>query len=177
MIVIIVLLMLLIGMLLDMLSTYWMVGLQGEKFREVNQNFIPGDADFFIINAIFFVILSSIAAFSLTELSSVKRYVQETNLLLYFKDIFSLKLNRENVFVSTKTVYLVSALVTIGSIGTARFLAFCNNMIEYFGGTGFMRTFMSVFSVNEQIAVTIVFSLSVILMFPVTYIILRSAVR
>lgn len=177
MIVIIVLLMLLIGMLLDMSSTYWMTVLHGERFREVNQNFTPGEIDFYITNLIFFVILSSVALFTLTELSSVKRYIKETKLLLYLKEIFSLKIGRKNDFVNLKILCFVSALVTIGSIGLGHFLAFCNNVIEYFGGTGFMQAFISAFSVHEQMAVMIVFSLSVILMFPVTFIILRLSVR
>lgn len=166
-----------VGTCLDMVSTYYMAILHGDKFREVNQNFTPGEADFIAINAICLFVFSAGALLTLIDLMTVKKYVQETNFITYLKEITSKKYFRGKDFVSLKTVSLVSLLVTVGSIGGARFLAFANNLLEYFGYAGLINLFLDTFSLNEQFAVYIVFAITAFAFFPLTYWLLRLAAR
>lgn len=172
-----VLVLLWVGTFLDMVSTYYMAVLHAGKFKEVNQNFTPGEADFIVINAIFLFVFSVGALFALIDLMATKKYLQATNFITYLKEITSKKYFRRKDFVSLKTVSLVSLLVTVGSIGGARFLAFANNLLEYFGYAGLIRLFLETFSLNEQLAVYIVFAITALAFFPLTYWLLRLAAR
>ena len=164
-----------IGTSLDMVSTYYMAVLHADDFREINQNFTPGETDFIVINAISLFVFSAGALFALIDLMILKKYLQETHFITYLKEITSKKHFRMKDFVSLKTVSLVSLLVTVGSIGGARLLAFANNLLEYIGHAGFLRLFLEAFPLNEQLAVHIVFAITALALFPLTYWLLRLA--
>ncbi len=169
--------MLWLGTFLDMVSTYYLSVLHGEKFREVNQAFTPGAADFYVINAVFLTILSAAVLFVLIDLRTTRKYIKETGFLFFLKEMASKKFYRKEDFVGLKAVSFVSILVTVGSMGGARFLAFVNNVMEFYADLGFMRIFISTFSLPDQLAVTTAFLVTTFAFFPITYWMLRSAVR
>ena len=166
-----------IGTLLDMASTYYTFGSHGDQLREVNQFFTPGEADFFVINAVVLFVLSAAALFVLIDLMTVKKYIQETGLFTCLKEMTSKRYYRKEDFVSFKIVTLVSILVTVGSIGGGSFLAVVNNVLESYGYSGFVDPFLATFSIHEQLAITIIFVITVLAFFPITYVLLRLTSR
>ena len=175
--IIVAVILLWVGAFLDMASTYFLAVLHGDQFREVNQFFTPGKADFIVINAVFLFVFSAAAILALIDFMRVKKYIRETGFGTFLKEMASKRYYRKESFVSFKVVLLVSILVVVGAVGGARFLAFVNNLVEYLGYSGFMRLFLSTFAVHDQLAVTIVFVVSVFAFFPITYILLRLSVR
>ena len=175
--ILLALMLLWLGTALDMTSTYFMATHYGDDFVEVNQFFVPGDRNFYLINALLLIAFSAAAVSVLIDLSTVRTYIQETNFLTFLKEMSSRKFFRQEDFISLKVICLVSALVTVGSIGAGRLLACINNLVEFFGYMGFMRLFLSAFPVHEQVAVHTVFALSVLACMPATYVLLRLVVR
>ena len=175
--VIVALVMLWFGVFLDMASTYFTFGTHGDQLSEVNQLVYPGNPNFFVANALISLVLSAAVMFVLIDWETVKKYIRQTGLGTYLKELTTMKYYRKEDFVSFKVVTLVSIPVFVGSVGGGRFLAFVNNVLESYGYVGFMRLFLSTFSVHDQLAVSIVFTISLLAFFPITYILLRSSVR
>ena len=162
---------------MDMVSTYFMAVFYSDEFREVNQNFSPTSLDFLVVNAVFLLVFSAAVMIVLIDWITVKKYLRETAFITYAKELISKKYFRRKDFVSLKIISLVSILVTVGAIGGGRFLAFINNLMEYLGYSGFMSHFLTAFPIHEQLAVHIVFTISVFPLFPISYLLLRLVVR
>ena len=203
--IIIVLMLLWVGTLLDMASTYFMVVVIGGEFRELNQNYLAASGDFSLvklltINGVFLLLFSLTTMLALRNRNMVKKYVRETGLGAYAKEALTPKKYyrvtvsigrtiafskeelasnfRKEDFVSHKVIALVSFLVLLGSVGGARILFFVNNLTEYYGYSGFMSLFLRAFpAVHEQFALGIVVATAVIALYPITYLLLRSTAR
>ncbi len=205
--IVIVLMLLWVGTLLDMASTYLMVVVVSDEFREVNQNYLAANGDFLLvnfltINGVFLLVFSLATMFALRNRNMVKKYIRETALGAHAKgelsskkyrvviewrpfavyakeELTSKKYCRKEDFVSHKKVVAsVSTLVVVGSVGGARFLFFVNNLTEYYGYSGFMSLFLRAFpAVHEQFALGIVSAIAVIALYPITYLLLRLTAR
>ena len=204
--IVIVLMLLWVGTLLDMASTYLAVVVVNDEFREVNQNYLAANGDFLLvnfltINGVFLLVFSSATMFALRNRNMVKKYIRETGLGVHAKEASTSKKYRVTVsigrpivfskeelpsknyvrkedFVSHKVIGSVSTLVLIGSIGGARFLCFVNNLTEYYGYPGFMSLFLWAFAaLHEQFALGIVSAIAVIALYPITYLLLRLTAR
>ena len=204
--IVVVLMLLWVGTLVDMASTYILVVSIGDEFREVNQIYLADNGDFLlgyflIINAVFLLGFSLATMFALRKRDLVKNYIREMGLGAHAKEAFTSKKYRVTVsiarkitiskeeltsikdqikedFVSSKVVSSVSTLVLIGSVGGMRFLFFVNNLTEYSGYPGFMSLFLRAFpAVHEQIALAIVSVTAVIALYPITYLLLRLTAR
>ena len=202
--IVIVLMLLWVGTLLDMASTYLILGVISGKFREVNQIYLAANGDFLLvnfltINGVFLLVFSLAPMFALRNRNMVKKYIRETGLGAYVKEALTSKKYRVTVsigrtivfskeeltsnfrkedFVSQKVIALVSTLVVIGSVGGMRFLFFVNNLTEYYGYSGFMSLFLRAFpTVHEQFALGIVSAIAVIALYPITYLLLRLTAR
>ena len=204
--IVIVLMLLWVGPLLDMASTYLMVVVVSDEFREVNQNYLAANGDFLLvnfltINGVFLLVFSLATMFALRNRNMVKKYIRETGLGAYAKEALPSRKYRVTVsigrtivfskealpsknyfrkedFVSHKVIASVSTLVLIGSVGGARFLFFANNLTEYYGYSGFMSLFLRAFpAVHEQFALGIVVVTAVIALYPITYLLLRLTAR
>ena len=193
-----------VGTLLDMASTYIPLVLIGGEFREINQIYVDANGDFSLaklltVNGVFLLVLSLATMFALGNRNMVRKYFRETGLGAYAKEAFTSKKYRVTVsigrkigfskeelasnlrkedFVSQKVIALVSTLVLIGSVGGMRFLFFANNLTEYYGYSGFMGLFLQTFpAIHEQIALGIVSVTAVIALYPITYLLLRLTAR
>lgn len=202
--IVVALVVLWVGTLLDMASTYIPLVSIGDEFREANQIYLADNGDFLlgnflIINAVFLLGLSLATMFALRKRYMVKNYIRETGLGAYAKEALTSKkyrvtvsIGRTIVFskeeltsnlrkedsVSQQVIALVSLLVLIGSVGGMRFLFFVNNLTEYSGYPGFMSLFLQAFpAVHEQIALAIVSVTAVIALYPITYLLLRLTAR
>ena len=204
--IVVILMVLWVGTLLDMASTYFLVVVVGGEFREVNQYYLADNGDFLLgnlltINAVFLLGFSLATMFALRKRNMVKNYIRDTGLGAHAKQAFTSKKYRVTVSVqrkeaiskeelssikdliregtvSSKVVSSVSTLVLIGSVGGMRFLFFVNNLTEYFGYSGFMSLFLRAFpAVHEQIALGIVSVTAVITLYPITYLLLRLTAR
>lgn len=204
--IVIALVLLWVGSLLDMASTYFMVVVIGNEFREVNQNYLSANGDFLlgnflIINAVFLLGFSLATLFALRKRNMVTEYIRETGLAAYAKEAFTWRkyrvtvtiarkvaISREELssikdlikkdFASSKVVSSVSTLVAVGSVGVARFLLFGNNLTEYVGYPGFMSLFLWTFpALHEQLALYIVFAIAFIASYPITYLLFRRTAR
>ena len=202
--IIIVLMLLWVGTLLDMASTYFMVVVIGGEFRELNQNYLAASGDFSLvklltINGVFLLLFSLTTMLALRNRNMVNKYIRETGLGVHAKEALTSKKHRVTVsigrtvvfskeelpsnlrkedFVSHKVIGSVSTLVLIGSLGGARILFFVNNLTEYYGYSGFMSLFLRAFpAVHEQFALGIVVATAVIALYPITYLLLRSTAR
>ena len=202
--IVFVLMLLWFGTLLDMASTYILIVLIGDEFREANQIYIDANGDFSLvnlltINGVFLLVFSLATMSALRNRNLVKKYIRETALGAYAKEALGSKKYRVTVsigrkivfskeelisnfrkkdFVSQKVIALVSFLVLIGSVGGMRFLFFVNNLTEYYGYSGLMSLFLRAFpAVHEQLALGIVSVTAVIALYPITYLLLRLTAR
>ena len=204
--IVVALILLWVGTILDMASTYLMVVVIGGEFREVNQNYLAASGDFLLgnfltINAVFLIGFSLATMVALRKRNMVKDYIEKTGLGAHAKDAFTSKKHRVTVrigrnvtiseeeltsikdlvkesIVSSKVASSVLTLVLIGSLGGMRVLFFVNNLTEYFGYSGFMSLFLRAFpTVHEQIALGIVSVTAVIALYPMTYLLLRLTAR
>ena len=155
--IVVALVMLWLGVLLDMASTYFTFGTHGDQLSEVNQLVYPGNPKFFVVNALFSLVLSGAVMFVLIDWETVKKYIRQTGLATYLKELTAKKYYRKEGFVSLKVVTLVSIPVFVGSVGGGRFLAFVNNVLESYGYVGFMRLFLST---NHLFPVAVVSSMN-----------------
>lgn len=178
--IIVALMLLWVGTLLDMASTYLLV-VPSDKLREVNQNFVDTNGEFlftnfFVINGVFLLVLSLATMFALRNRNRVKKYLRETGYGAHTKAEWgSMKhLGKED----RRVVLSVSALAFVGSAGGARFLFSINNLTEYYGSAGFMSLFLWAFpTVHDQIALIIVFCIAATAFSPITYLLLRPKAR
>ena len=204
--IVIVLILLWVGTLLDMASTYLTVVVIGGEFREVNQFYLAANGDFSLvnlltINGVFLLVFSLTTMLALRNRNMVNKYIRETGLGVHAKEASISKNYRVTVsigwpvvfskeelpsknyvrtedFVSHKVIGSVSTLVLIGSVGGARFLCFVNNLTEYYGYPGFMSLFLWAFrALHEQLALYIVFAIAVVALYPITYLLLRLTAR
>ena len=202
--IVIVLMLLWVGTLLDMASTYLMVVVIGDEFREVNQFYLAANGDFSLvkfltINGAYLLVFSLATMLALRNRNMVNKYIRETGLGVHAKEALTSKKYRVTVsngrtvvfskeelpsnlrkedFVSHKVIGSVSTLVLIGSAGGARFLFFVNNLTEYYGYSGFMSLFLRAFpAVHEQFALGIVGATAVIALYPIIYLLLRLTAR
>ena len=195
---VVALMLLWIGSLLDMASTYYVLSASiGDEIRvrEVNQFLINSDGDLllvsmFAINGVFLFALSLTTMFPLKNRKMVKKYIRETRYFTHVKDdilILSKKddlltlnknLVRKEDFVSRRVIFSVSILMFAGTIGGARFLFSINNLMEYYVHSGVMSLFLGAFpALHEYIALTIVFLLLYKVSSPFTYLLLRFSAR
>ena len=196
--IVVALMLLWIGSLLDMASTYYVLSASiGDeiRIREVNQYLTNSDGDLllvnmFIINGVFLFALSLAMMFPLKNRNMVKKYIQETGYFTHVKDglfisnkkddllILNKNLVRKEDFVSRRVIFSVSILMFAGTIGGVRFLFSINNLMEYYVHSGFMSLFLGVFpALHEYIALTIVFLLLYKVSSPFTYLLLRLSAR
>ena len=186
--IVVALMLLWIGSLLDMASTYYVLSASiGDevRVREVNQYLINSDGDLllvnmFIINGVFLFALSLATMFPLKNRNMVKKYIRETGYFTRIKDDWTLsnKNLRKEKFVSRRVIVLVSILMFVGTIGGARFLFSINNLMEYYVHSGVMSLFLGAFpALHEYIALTIVFLLLCEVSSPFTYLLLRLSAR
>ena len=194
-----------VGTLLDMASTYFLVVILSGEFREVNQNYLTASGDFSLanfwtINCVFLLVFSVATMFALRNRHMVMKYIRGTGYRAHIWRPYAIALNkymqdpehgvhakdeatsktgsRKEVSVPRRVISSVSILVFVGSVGGARFLFFVNNMTEYFGYPGFMSLFLWVFpAAHEQLALIIVFVIAAFVFHPITYLLLRFAAR
>ncbi len=178
--IVIVLVLLWVGTLLDMVSTYVMVVILSDEFREINQNLIASNGDFLlvkllVINGVFLFVFSFATVFAMRNRNMVKKYIRETGLCAHAKvEWSSMKEPIRVDLVSRRVHSSVSTIVVVGSAGGARFLAFVNNLTEYYGYPGFMSIFLWAFpGIPNQLALLIVFVIAVFALYPITYMLLR----
>ncbi|WP_446830443.1 hypothetical protein [Candidatus Foliamicus sp.] len=170
----IALLLLWVGTLLDMASTYLMVVVIGDEFREINQNYIDANGDFSVsslvkINSVFLLAFSMATMLPLRNRNVVKKYLRERALGAHLEDKWA---------ANRRVISSVWTLVVIGAVGGMRFLFFVNNLTEYFGSPGFIRAFLWVFpAVHEQLTLHIVSAIAVVAFYPMVYLLLRLSVR
>ena len=177
-----------IGSLLDMASTYYVLStLIGDevRVREVNQFLINSDGDLllvnmFIINGVFLFAFSLAMIFPLKNRNMVKKYIQETGYFTHVKDDYTIsdKNLRKEEFVSRRVIVSVTILMAVGAVGGARFLFSINNLMEYYVQSGVMSLFLGAFpALHEYIALSIVFVLFCQVSSPFTYLLLRLSAR
>ena len=186
--IVVALMLLWIGSLLDMASTYYVLSASiGDEIgvRELNQFLINSDGDLllvnmFIINGVILFVCSLATIFPLKNRKMIKKYIQETRYFAAIKDDFILsnKELRKEDFVSRRVIRSVKILVLVGSFGGARFLISINNLMEYYVQPGFMSLFLRTFpTMHEQLALIIVFLLLCKVSSPFTYLLLRLSAR
>ena len=187
--IVIALVLLWIGSLLDMASTYYVMSpsIIGDdiRVREVNQHLINSDGDLLLVNlftfnGVFLFVCSLVTIFALKNRNMVKKYIRETRYFAAVKDdlILSNKELRKEDFVSRKVIISVKILVLVGSFGVARFLISINNLMEYYVQSGFMSLFLRTFpTMHEQLALITVFCIISTVMSPVTYLLFRLSAR
>ena len=194
-----------VGTFLDMASTYLILFVISDEFREVNQIYLAANGDFSLvkfltINGVYLLVFSLATTVALRDRNMVKKYIRETGLGAYAKEALTPKKYyrvtvsigrtiafskeeltsnfRKEDFVSQKVIASVSILVLIGSLGGARFLFFVNNLTEYSGYPGFVSLFLRAFpALHEQLALGIVAVTAVISLYPLTYMLLRLKAR
>ena len=202
--IVVVLMLLWVGTLLDIASTYILVVLIGGDFREVNQIYMDASGDFSLVrlltvNGVFLLVFALATMSALRNRNLVGKYVRETGLGVFAKETLTSKKYRVTVsigrkiafskeeltsnlrkedFVSQKVIAMVSSLVVIGSVGGARFLFFVNNLTEYYGYPGLISLFLWAFpAVHEQLALIILTVTAVFALSPITYLLLRLTAR
>lgn len=203
--IVIALVLLWVGTLLDMASTYFMVVILSGEFREVNQNYLTASGDFqlanfWTINSVFLLVFSLATMFALRNRNTVRKYIRGTGYRAHIWRPYAFALKKymrepeygahgkdgatskrslmKEDFVSRRVISSVSALVFVGSVGGARFLFFVNNLTEYYGYPGLISLFLWAFpAVHEQLALIIVFVIAAFIFQPIAYLLLRLAVR
>ena len=203
--IIIALMLLWIGTLLDAASTYFLVVILSDEFREVNQNYLTASGDFSLasfwtVNCIFLLVFSAATVFSLRNRNMVKKYIRATGYRAHIWRPYALALKkyrrdpehgahakdettskkglRKEDFVPRNVISSISILVFVGSIGGARFLFFVNNLTEYYGYPGFISlSLWALPAVHEQLVLIIVFVIAAFVFQPITYLLLRLTAR
>ncbi len=169
--IVVALMMLWVGTLLDMASTYF-----------THLDTISVDIDFviyIILNGGILLVFSLATMLALKPLDMVKKYIRETS---YREHVEGENTSKENLrkyyFVSRRVIWSVSVLVFVGSLGGVRFLFFVNNLIEYFDYQGFMSfIFLTFPEVDYVLVVAIIYAVGSMIIHPIIYLLLRLTTR